>query len=38
MANKNRNLIIAYFLSKEKAEKAARLLKKWDIEPSLVGL
>ena len=30
MANKNRNLIIAYFLSKEKAEKAARLLKKWD--------
>jgi len=30
MANKNRNLIIAYFPSKETAEKAARHLKKWD--------
>ena len=30
MANKNRNLIIAYFPSKKKAEKAAKNLKRWD--------
>ena len=30
MANKNRNLIIAYFPSKDKAETAADDLKKWD--------
>ena len=30
MANKNRNLIIAYFPSKDKAEKAAEHLKDWD--------
>lgn len=30
MANKNRNLIIAYFPSKKEAEKAAKHLKDWD--------
>ncbi len=38
MANKNRNLIIAYFPNKEEAEKSAKHLKVWDEDRSEIKL